>query len=51
MLFGEKVAYFKEDKFLRLILDARLNWSTQIKKIIDRARITLWTSQRMMGRT
>lgn len=50
MLFGEKIAY-KEVKFLRLILDEKLNCNTQIERVINRARISLLTSRSMIETT
>lgn len=42
MIFGEKIAYSKEDIFpLCLIINERLNRKTQTEKVIARARKSL----------
>ena len=49
-LFGTELQLSTEVKYLGVILDNRLNWSSHLDKKIDRASVTFWQCRRMIGK-
>lgn len=49
-LQGEKIHFSKEVKYLGVILDDKLSWNPHLDKTIQKARASIWTCRKLMGR-
>lgn len=50
-LFGTELQLAPEVKYLGVILDSKLNWSSHLNHKIDKATVTFWQCRRMVGKT
>lgn len=48
-LFGELVDFSNEVKFLGITLDDKLRWNSHLDKVINKARVALWTCKSLVG--
>jgi ribonuclease HI len=49
-LFGETLSYQKEVKYLGVIFDCKLNWTSHLNKVLDKATKLLFTCKSMVGK-
>lgn len=50
-LFNTELQLSAEVKYLGVILDSRLNWSSHLNNKIEKATVVFWQCRRMVGRT
>jgi hypothetical protein len=49
--FAQEIELKKEVKYLRVILDSKLNWNSHVETRLKKATIVLWQCRKAIGRS